>query len=150
MTFVSQNHPETLHKFASECFHALPSPYWLREFVEVIITCQIRQIIPAILWRFLCNCPNTQDCRDVLWHEEHYLSGADAFLHFDESSCSGILRDLSQHDNGRETDPLACARPGEQTARSRGQERSGHHAADSSDLFLISVMRACHTDHVAC
>lgn len=46
--------------------------------------------------------------------------------------------------------PLACAQASKQTARSRGQERSGHHAADSSDLFLISVMRAYHTDHVAC
>lgn len=38
--------------------------------------------------------------------------------------------------------PLHVAQAGKQTARSRGQERSGHHAADSSDLFLISAMRA--------
>lgn len=69
---------------------------------------------------------------------------------FDKSSCSGILGDLSRHEDSRETDPLACAQAGKQTARSRGQERSGHHAADSSDLFLISAMRARRTDHVAC
>ncbi len=72
------------------------------------------------------------------------------FLCFDMSSCSGILGDLSRHDDGRETDPRACDRAGEQTAGSRGQEHSGHHAADSSDLFLISATGARHTDHVAC
>lgn len=120
--------------------------HWLHEcssfkiFIEGICWshCYMsNQIIPAIL-SSLCNCSTTQDRQDVLWLEEHYLSGADAFLCFDKSPCSGILGDLSRHDDGRETDPLACARAGKQTARSRGQERSGHHAADSSDLFLIS------------
>lgn len=55
------------------------------------------------------------------------------FLCVDESSCSVI----TQHD-------------GEQTARSRGQERLGHHAAVNSNWCLISVMRTRHTDHVAC
>lgn len=72
------------------------------------------------------------------------------FHRFDMSSCSGILGDLSRHDDGRETDPLACAQACKQTAGSRGQEHSGHHAADSSDLFLIWGTRAGHTDHVAC
>lgn len=58
--------------------------------------------------------------------------------------------DLSQSEDGSEIDPLACARTGQQSAWSRGQESPGHHAADSSDLFLIQAMRASHTDHVAC
>lgn len=78
------------------------------------------------------------------------LSGADAFLCSDKSSCSGIFGDLSQSEDGSEIDPLACARTGQQSARSRGQKSPGHHAADSSDLFLIQAMRASHTDHVAC
>ena len=60
--------------------------------------------------------------------------------------CVGILGELSQRGDGRETDPVAGQHA---AARSRGQERPGRRPADSSDLFLIPVMRAHCTDHVA-
>lgn len=62
-----------------------------------------------------------------------------------------VVVDLSQHDDGEgDRSPSHAPGPANKLLGSRGQERLGHHAADSSDLFLISVMRARHTDHVAC
>lgn len=97
--------PALLHSFTgSLCgVFLLQNIYW-GNLLQSLLRVKIRQIIPAISWS-LCNCSTTQDWQDVLWHEEHYLSGADAFLCFDKSSCPGILGDLSRHDDGRETDP---------------------------------------------
>lgn len=83
-----------------------------------------------------------------------YLSGTAAFFLFPALTSRHVLAswgDLSRHGDGREADST-CMCSGRQTDcwKCRGQERSGHHTADSSDLFLISPTKARRTDRAAC